>query len=644
MKNVFYILLSVSLVGLLGCSRTVGERTTLKFRLPTAQISSNTSIVAAQAATSWNDALDPTRLSEINCYAVFVGGPEAEMNHSSCSAEHGTTKQEMMRFGPNVGFIPAGGEVAIDVPAGDDRTIYLVGLQAQNGGCSSFVDGNLDFANLSFPHILAEKKINLFPGEIVVAMTPALDSTKKFNKCDMFNVGDGGNDNDVSQPLASMFGDGRDGDFSIAVNSNLTLGTHGYADAANIGFTMVGTSVSNPSSKTFSSQFKVMNINSTGDTVQLAAASTADHFEAGDEVFWHVVAGYNTGGGPDSDNTCGGRLYRGSHGFSKISSVSNGGMDISLDAPIGDPSFAVSYNNTAISDADNFSGSANTWCKIQMMRVPNFNKINVTGGTLTIDVNAFDFSGGSEVGGVIVMRIKELNLAGGDIIFDASSKGFEGILGQGTGFQGLGTTSNSANNSSGGGASALGAGGGGNANLGGTGSGGNPVAVGGIAIDYCNNGPCLIMTDQKAVMGGAGGSDGGFSGGSGGGIIILHIGRITGTGSVSIKALGGDVISGVSGGGAGGSVHLTLLEKDAGTPSINVDVSGGGGGTSTDFGGGGSGGVAEISYCGNSLASADFVVDTFYGLAGGGAATDGGLGYMQDAAHTSICDEALVVQ
>ncbi len=200
--------LSLLLIFSINCSRKV-ENTTIRFKLPDAEVlhSVNGQTTGANDSADWNSNLNPTQASALNCYAVFVAGPEDFMQRNSCS--NSQTGEEVMRFGPHGGFFPAGSEVAIDVPSGEIRKITLVGLVGQNGACRNFRGtGEPDFQNLSYPIIVAETQVSLQPGVTIVPMTPVVNSgNESFDDCDIIDGDHNGNGPDGGYE-GPMFGDG----------------------------------------------------------------------------------------------------------------------------------------------------------------------------------------------------------------------------------------------------------------------------------------------------------------------------------------------------------------------------------------------------------------------------------------------------
>lgn len=574
--------------GITACTRSKTDVSSVRIRLPSvvasksqAQEFSKASKVSGLTADApkWNSSLNPTALSDINCFAVFVGGPEADLSGNSCSdSSTGTTK---MRFGPFRGLVPAGQDISLDVKSGSARQIVLAGFKAQNGACVDVSPGAAgpNGANLSYPHIVAQTTLDLAPGDVNVTLNAALDTSNTFDECNFIN-------NQGSPSL--LFGDGRDGSFSISsvVYFNSDGFNHGSLTSCTSGSGgFCGTT------KKFAASQRVTNVdNSTGKTLTMDAGFTSDEFQPGDEVLWVVTAAHDMGGAPDS-NACGGNLYRGRYGFARISSTNTGSWTISLDSPISQT--PGSLNNTNI--AQSSISHAQSFCHLTLQRVPNFDTITVPSATTMTLTGLWNMAGST---GIVAFRAKRLVLNAA-LTVTVDGLGFPGgTVAHGTGVSGSGpvTSSTSAVENAGGYSSSTGGGGGSSAG----GGGGAPSGGGGaLPIGFCGGSPCAIVRDHKILLGGGGGYGGG-AGGAGGGGIFLFVEEISGASPFYLSASGAAGSGGSAGGGAGGggTIHVTAKKViTTGSPN-QLNAYGGTGGTGSGFGGGGGGGgIVEAYYC-----------------------------------------------
>lgn len=430
--------------------------------------------VSAQEGPEWNTSLNPTSGSEINCFAVFIGGGELSANTCNVSTGNGS---ETISFGPNVGFVPAGSDVLIDTPSGS-RTIHVIGLRAANSSaCKSYVDSQPEEDYLSEPFVIASQQANIPTGPSTVTVNASLDVNRKITSCTFIK-------RDSQSPSIPKFGDRRDGKLRLAGSSPLTLdaGTKSYSFTADMIHTPAATGVA--SNKLYSSSRRILNINTTGDYAGRyldVGAFSAQAFEPGDEVIWHVGAGASSGGPPDDPITgaCGGDLFIGRWGVAKVKSTGNALGWLILDTPIGSNPGQIKNTNLASAPGPDF-------CRISITRVSNFDELRVdSGADWTMTPQAYNLATG--VGGVQAIRVDKL-IVDGTLKISAVGAGFAGGIAQtsGTSFTGLGVLNSNPANASGGGSSSSsgGAGGAGGAE-GGSGAGLTPI--GGIATNSCSD-------------------------------------------------------------------------------------------------------------------------------------------------------------
>jgi alpha-tubulin suppressor-like RCC1 family protein len=369
----------------------------------------------------WNTSLNPSLGSDINCFAVFVGGPNLAGNTCSVS-DNGAART--IAFGPNIGFVPSGAVIKVDVPAGADRVFHVVGLKsATAAACANYRGTTMDTSNLSEPFLIASQRADIPAGESSLNITASLDVNKKISTCSFVQSGGtGGGGTTIS------FGDRRDGRMTLTGGNiaNFDLGTDPY-NLTFPGYSFSPNSGGVAPTKYFSSSVRVTNVLRIGENAGKALttpAVTTNRFEVGDEVLWHVSGG-NANPGPPDDPTrgaCGGDLYLGKFGFAKIAGISIGGTLIILDKSISQtPALVKNENLTAA--VSNQSG----FCRIALTRVPNFEEINVgTGSTLNFYGVSYDSENGT--GGTLVMRAKRI-VADGSLLLNGSGQGYQGGIG-----------------------------------------------------------------------------------------------------------------------------------------------------------------------------------------------------------------------
>lgn len=127
---------------------------------------------------------EPTSLADINCYGITISGPSAEMSRNSCGRRDDASSAPF-KVGKWVMMVPAGSELSIDVPAGKDREIRLIGMKAEPGHCMNLglpaaVDGNF-----SEPYVLGTVSgLEMKAGATMEVSIPmAFDANKGFNNC-----------------------------------------------------------------------------------------------------------------------------------------------------------------------------------------------------------------------------------------------------------------------------------------------------------------------------------------------------------------------------------------------------------------------------------------------------------------------------
>ncbi|MBK7891723.1 MAG: hypothetical protein IPJ84_13060 [Bdellovibrionales bacterium] len=576
----------------------------------TSKLSSSSGLqsVSAQSGggTSWNSTINPTAGSEINCFAVFVGG--GELGANSCSISNGST----IAFGPHVGFLKAGEEIFVDTPAGD-RTIYVIGLKsATAAACSNFSNSEPDGANLSEPFLIAARTSTIPSGPSTLTINAALDTSKKIQDCNFITPVGGGQQN--------PFGDKRDGSMSLSGNVSLYAGSGLYSDAG-IVHTPVAGGV--PSAKMFSATRRITNIASAGGSAGrelTVSAFTASEFDVGDEVLWYVAGGNTSEGGatgPDDPlkGACGGNLYLGRYGTAKISSIGAGSITVDSSL-ITNPLLVKNVKLAAAVGSD--------FCRITLTRVSNFDTLTI-GASQTLQFSASNLDLENGVGGLIAVRAEVIDIFAADSILElnATGKGYAGGMsggGNGGGMGGTGYNGGAGNNT-------MAGGGGAGAGSGGASSGG--MAAGSAPL-HCSGYACGPLRDQKMFMGGGGGG-GNSSGGTGGGAIFLFARNIKGAGTLKLYGNGMLGNGGSAGSGGGGGGAIALAARDLNVGSVLVQNLGGSGGSGSNGGGGGGGGITDIQYCSKSSS----LTTNSGGGSGASGGANGAAGELTEVANES---------
>lgn len=173
------ILLGVSVFCTLSCDRPELKKSSLKIQFPKLKVAANTNtagIGSSSISTGFSGSFP------INCYIIFVSGPEPEMQRNFCERKNDGAFTPR-KVGLWAGGTSAGGTLAIDVPAGNDRVVMIAGFYAQNGSCVNFRNG-LN-SGLSRPYLLGETgPVNLIGGQTAeVAVNMNFAATNWFDNC-----------------------------------------------------------------------------------------------------------------------------------------------------------------------------------------------------------------------------------------------------------------------------------------------------------------------------------------------------------------------------------------------------------------------------------------------------------------------------
>lgn len=180
---------------LAGCSRP-DEKARLRIQLPKATTISQEGKVSAQSGGQWGG-IDPVTFADLNCFGVFIGGPEAEMSNNTCYAGQGSSFKKF-QFGRDhtYGFFPAGAEItASDLPVGLKKFYVIAARRSANGTCDLLTHPSLINQNeYSNPLLVGTAEKELVPGvnEVVINASLASDlDTQKLHYCNLFSDNDG---------------------------------------------------------------------------------------------------------------------------------------------------------------------------------------------------------------------------------------------------------------------------------------------------------------------------------------------------------------------------------------------------------------------------------------------------------------------
>lgn len=175
-----------------GCTRAANkESSKIQIQLPTS-LSKPVEKVVGQKIS------DPTAVDEFNCYAVFIGGPEAEFKNNSCKfgpprtgGNQPATVSKTIQFGKwwSGGSIP-GSTIAIDdVPSGRDRVVFILGMKVVDPAvnCVDFRSHNIPDDSISSNGFLIGERgrLEFKPGEdAIVSVDLKLDNQLSVSGCE----------------------------------------------------------------------------------------------------------------------------------------------------------------------------------------------------------------------------------------------------------------------------------------------------------------------------------------------------------------------------------------------------------------------------------------------------------------------------
>lgn len=199
MRNIHVLFAAIVFVMVIqGCTRA-SDSDSAKIQI---QLPNESSVIVPNVAMKSGGLSDPTTLDEINCYGVFVGGPDEELKGKTCAL--GTANESFeshsggeMVFGDWMAAVPAGQILSMEVKPGVDRVIYLVGMKTTDGGCVDFrKDGMPDETKASSAFLLGiAGRLELKAGaETSVKIPMTLNNGKTIVGCrgdDLLRGGDG---------------------------------------------------------------------------------------------------------------------------------------------------------------------------------------------------------------------------------------------------------------------------------------------------------------------------------------------------------------------------------------------------------------------------------------------------------------------
>ncbi|MCM2281275.1 MAG: exo-alpha-sialidase [Bdellovibrionaceae bacterium] len=174
-----------ALLVLVACSRAAKENATVRIEFPKFQKNSQyatpiyesvgTMAAVEKVLSGWG-LPNAQSISELNCFAVFIGGPDPSLSGSTCYEAGGAGK---FNYGVFIGMVAAGESVSLSVPSGANRLITVVGAKLRPGQtCQKFGDASFSMAQYSNPIVIGQAQTDLIPGDNYVNIVANLGSFK----------------------------------------------------------------------------------------------------------------------------------------------------------------------------------------------------------------------------------------------------------------------------------------------------------------------------------------------------------------------------------------------------------------------------------------------------------------------------------
>lgn len=216
-KTTQFLLLGASSLLFTACDRPQNTAK-IRIQLPSQSKDAKPSPVAKRSGkvsaqggggSDWGQPI-PNSINDFNCYAVFIGGPEADMRDKACIKGSGSSFEKFY-FHNMVGFRPAGQTIEVDVKPGAGRKFYVLGVKSNINGCQSLENpDNIDQSQHSNPLVVGTKTADLVAGNNSITIDASLDtdiSSQLLQGCSFFGGTGGAPDRiDLRGPISSYDG------------------------------------------------------------------------------------------------------------------------------------------------------------------------------------------------------------------------------------------------------------------------------------------------------------------------------------------------------------------------------------------------------------------------------------------------------
>lgn len=207
MRNFFKFLFFFATVLLISCTR-LGGNLNSKILIKVPEL--NSSHINNLGLSS-----DPSSLSDMNCYMVFVSGPEEDLQKNSCPTKGDLAlgiPSKDLKFGLYFGGFNPGAEISFEVPSGNSRILHLIGMSVKSQEiCRDFkTQGFPSRQESSKPYLLGTADNIFFEAaktiEIPIVMN--FNSANSISKCSGPDLSDEEDDGDEDEDPGETPGDG----------------------------------------------------------------------------------------------------------------------------------------------------------------------------------------------------------------------------------------------------------------------------------------------------------------------------------------------------------------------------------------------------------------------------------------------------
>jgi alpha-tubulin suppressor-like RCC1 family protein len=165
------------------CTRKTEKSSQLSITLPAFSGIGQQAVKLNSVGTmSWG-VTDPASMAEINCFAIFISGPEPLMRNNVCT---NSANSVVATPGIAAGAFKPGQTIQLNVPPGPGRLIQVLGMKVADSAYCVNVNANLDRNHFSQPYILGQAIADLSPNSetrVSINASFSSDLSKQVTDC-----------------------------------------------------------------------------------------------------------------------------------------------------------------------------------------------------------------------------------------------------------------------------------------------------------------------------------------------------------------------------------------------------------------------------------------------------------------------------